>query len=109
MRRVRVHSNNNTTAGASVSYQRRYDPPPPTGLDAILSVRRSSRRMVLKEGGWYFDTREHVSIGPFRTRSDAVVASDRLTELIRFANPVRARAVIKDFVRAKQLSVPMPR
>jgi hypothetical protein len=92
-----------------VSYQRKYDPPPPTGLDAILSTRRAPRRMVLQDGAWYFDTRERVSVGPYRSRVEALVASDRLTELIRHANPVRARALIKDFTRAKQLSVPMPR
>jgi Domain of unknown function (DUF6316) len=95
--------------GASVSYQRRYDPSPPTGIDAILSARRAPRRMVFQDGAWYFDTRERVSIGPYESRTAALVASDRLTELIRHANPVRARAVIKDFIRAKQFSVPMPR
>jgi Domain of unknown function (DUF6316) len=91
-----------------VSYQRRFDPPPPTGFDVLLSTRRSPRRMVLQDGAWYFDTRERVSIGPYRSRIEALVASDRLTDLIRHANPVRARAVIKDFMRAKLLSVPMP-
>jgi Domain of unknown function (DUF6316) len=92
-----------------VSYQRKFDPPPPTGLDAILSERRSRRRMVLQDGAWYFDTRERISIGPYRSRTEALVASDRLTDLIRHANAARARAVIKDFLRAKQQSLPMPR
>lgn len=64
--------------------------------------------MVQQDGGWYFDTRERVSIGPYESRLEALVASDRLTDLIRHANPVRARAVIRDFLRSKRLSIPMP-
>ena len=92
-----------------MSYQRKYDPTPPTGIDVFLSARRSPRRMVLQDGAWYFDTRERISIGPYRSRTEALVASDRLTDLIRHANPVRARAVIRDFMRAKQFAVPIPR
>ena len=92
-----------------MSYQRRFDPPPPTGLEAILPSRRSRRRMVLQDGAWYFDTRERISIGPYGSRIEALVASDRLTDLIRHANAGRARAVIKDFLRVKQRSWQIPR
>jgi len=91
-----------------VSHQRRFDPPPPTGIAARSATRRTPRRMMLHDGAWYFDTRERLSVGPYRSRSEAVAASDVLTELIRHANPVRARALIKDFVRSTRYSIPMP-
>ena len=91
-----------------MSHQRRFDPPRPTGVAAVLAMRRTPRRVVKEDGAWYFVTRERLSVGPFRSHGEALIASDTLTDLIRDANPVRARALIKDFVRSKRYSIPMP-
>jgi hypothetical protein len=49
---------------------------------------------------WYFTTREGMDVGPFETREAAVIACDRLVELLRpITDFDEARMVTNDFIR----------
>ena len=57
-----------------------------------------SDRFVTSNGSWYFTTREHIEVGPFKTRADAVKGSDRLIAQLRLiSDPEEARKAIRDF------------
>ena len=60
---------------------------------------RSSERFLMANGAWFFTTREHIDVGPFESRADAVKACDRLIELLRsVSDPNEARKTIQDFI-----------
>ncbi len=53
----------------------------------------------MANGAWYFTTREHIDVGPFDSRADAVKACDRLIELLRsVSDPGEAHKTIQDFI-----------
>jgi Domain of unknown function (DUF6316) len=61
---------------------------------------RSSDRFLMANGAWYFTTREHIDVGPFTTRGDAVKACERLIDQLRTVSvPDDARKTIDDFIR----------
>ncbi len=61
---------------------------------------RSSDRFLMANGAWYFTTREHIEVGPFATRADAVKACERLIDQLRtVSDPEDARKTIDDFIR----------
>jgi hypothetical protein len=58
-----------------------------------------SDRFVQTNGAWYFSTREQIDVGPFKTRHDAVKASEQLIEQLAAAlDPLAAKKVIEDFM-----------
>jgi hypothetical protein len=59
-----------------------------------------SDRFVQTNGAWYFSTREQIDVGPFKTRHDAVKASELLIEQLKSAkDDADARKMIDDFMR----------
>jgi len=53
---------------------------------------------MLKEGGWYFTTRERIDVGPYPSSSDAATASEKLVALLSHVTaPSQARKVIAGF------------
>jgi Domain of unknown function (DUF6316) len=58
-----------------------------------------SDRFVQTNGAWYFSTREQIDVGPFKTRHDAVKASEKLIEHLAAApDDAAAKKIIEDFV-----------
>jgi hypothetical protein len=58
-----------------------------------------SDRFIQTNGSWYFTTREHIDVGPFRSRDAAVRASEILIAQLRDqADPAEAKKTIDDFV-----------
>ena len=59
-----------------------------------------SDRYIQANGAWFFSTREQIDVGPFKTRHDAVKASETLIEQLKTAKDAAdARKVIDDFIR----------
>jgi len=58
-----------------------------------------SDRFVQANGAWYFSTREQIDVGPFKTRADAVKASEKLIEQLAAApDGAAAKKIIDDFM-----------
>jgi len=58
-----------------------------------------SDRFIQANGAWYFSTREMIDVGPFKTRADAVKASEVLIEQLKTSKDTAdAKKIIEDFM-----------
>ena len=62
--------------------------------------RQRQRQFMEVNGRWYFNTREGINVGPFRTKTDAIAGVEELIR--RLAQPLRApRTTIVEFVQQR--------